>query len=79
MEIVGQPVSEADRKYLTVQKVLEGSGFLIEFLLNVVNTIDNFCQKISYAINNTEHFPPEMLFDRTESFGMFNFSVRILT
>ena len=28
VEIVGQPVSEADRKFLTVQKVLEASSFL---------------------------------------------------
>ena len=28
VEIVGQPFSQADRKFLTVQKVLEGSSFL---------------------------------------------------
>ena len=28
LEIVGQPASEADRKFLTLQKVLGGSSFL---------------------------------------------------
>ena len=39
VEIVGQPVSEADRKFFTVQKVLRDSSFLWEFLLKVLKTM----------------------------------------
>ena len=39
VEIVGQPVSEADRKFLTLQKVFGGSSFLWVFLLKMLKTM----------------------------------------
>ena len=63
LEIVGQPVSEADRKFLTVQKVLGGSSFLWEFLHKLLKTNDDYYQKIWYDINNTENFLPKTLYN----------------
>ena len=39
LEIVGQPVSEADRKFLTLQKVLGASSFLSKLFLKVLKTM----------------------------------------
>ena len=39
VEIVGQPVSGADRKFLTLKKILGGSSFLLKFLLKVLKTM----------------------------------------
>ena len=39
LEIVGQPVSEADRKLLTLQKVLGASSFLSKLFLKVLKTM----------------------------------------
>ena len=46
VEIVGQPVSLADRKYLTSQKVLMGSSLLQDVLARWFVHDDHFCQKI---------------------------------
>ena len=39
LEIVGQPVSKADRKFLTLQKVLGASSFLSKLFLEVLKTM----------------------------------------
>ena len=62
VEIVGQPVSEADRKFLTVQKVLGGSSFLWELLTKLLKISDDYCQKIWYDINNAEKFLPKTIY-----------------
>ena len=54
LEIVGQPVSEADKKFLTVQKVFGGSSFLWELILNVLNIYDDFYKKLWYFSNIDE-------------------------
>ena len=46
VEIVGQPVSLADRKFLTSQKVLTGSSLLYKFALMWFVTNYHFGQKI---------------------------------
>ena len=56
---MGQPVSEADRKLLTIQKLLGGSRFL---LLKVSKTNNPFCQKICCVINDTENFLSDTLY-----------------
>ena len=64
LEIVGQPVSEADRKFWTLQKVLEDPSFLWEFLLKALQAlmisarkydmssiiVKTFCQKCFKSI-----------------------------
>ena len=63
VEIVGQPVSKADRKFLTVQKMLGGSSFLWELLAKLLKISDDYCQKIWYDINNTEKCLPKTLYN----------------
>ena len=63
VEIAGQPVSEADRKILTVQKMFGGLSFLWELLAKLLKISDDYCQKIWYDINNTEKCLPKTLYN----------------
>ena len=46
VEIVGQPVSEADRKFWNAQKVLGGFKLSVKILTSGVENNDYFCQKV---------------------------------